>query len=39
MTKPNNHRKALEKIAANPPKFGFDNILAISIEVNLFDER
>jgi len=38
MTRANNqHRRALEKIAASPNKFGFDNIVYVAIEPNLFD--
>ncbi len=37
MTKQNNsHRKALEKIAVNPSKFGFEHIVSVSIEPNLY---
>ncbi len=37
MTKENNaHRRALEKIAANPGKFGFEHIVSVSIEPNLY---
>jgi hypothetical protein len=32
----NKHRRALEKIAASPGKFGFENSISISIETNLF---
>ena len=37
MKRKSSHKKALEKIAANPSKYGFRNILASSIEPNLFD--
>ncbi len=37
--KKSNHRKALEKIAANPSRYGFENIVASAIEVNLFNQR
>src|SRR4030042_4713531 len=37
MTRQNNaHRRALEKIAANPSKFGFENIVSVSIEQTLY---
>lgn len=37
MTKQNNaHRRALEKIASNPEKFGFEHIVSVSIEPNLY---
>lgn len=37
MVKQNNaHRRALEKIAANPDKFGFEHIVSVSIEPNLY---
>ena len=33
MTRQNNaHRKALEKIAQNPSKFGFEHVVSVSIE-------
>jgi hypothetical protein len=36
MTKQNNaHRRALEKIAANPEKFGFEHVVSAAIESNL----
>lgn len=34
----NNHRRALEKIAASPGKFGFDEVISVAIEKNLFHE-
>jgi hypothetical protein len=38
MTKQNNaHKRALEKIAANPDKFGFEHIVSVSIEPNLYN--
>ncbi len=37
MTKSNNaHHRALEKIVANPEKFGFNHIVSASIEQNLY---
>ena len=37
MTKENNaHKRALEKIAANPEKFGFEHIVYVSIEPSLY---
>ena len=38
MIKQTDHRRALEKIAANPSKYGFENTIAIAMEVNLFDK-
>lgn len=32
----NKHRKALEKIATNPEKFGFKSVVSTTIESNLF---
>ena len=40
MTRQNNqHRRALEKIAAHPEKFGFDNVASLAIELNLYNGR
>jgi len=37
MPKQNNaHRRALEKIASNPEKFGFEHVASVSIEPNLY---
>jgi len=33
------HRKALETIAANPSRFGFEDIIATAIEMNLYNRR
>ncbi|MBT96591.1 hypothetical protein CMI49_00640 [Candidatus Pacearchaeota archaeon] len=33
------HRKALEKIAACPSRFGFEDILATIIEANLYNRK
>lgn len=32
----NRHRRSLEKIATHPEKFGFKNIISVSIEKRLF---
>jgi len=32
----NSHRRALEKIAASPEKFGFEHIVSVSVEPNLY---
>jgi len=37
--KKNAHRKALEKIAANPGKFGFKNIVYLSLEPDIYSGR
>jgi len=40
MTKRNNrHRRALERIAASPLKFGFKNVVSATIESNLIHRR
>lgn len=35
----NHHRRALEKIAASPGKFGFANVISVSIETTLYSGR
>jgi len=35
----NKHRRALEKIASNPEKFGFPKPISVSIEQNLFHKK
>ena len=35
----NQHRKALERIATNPEKFGFRNVVYSAIESNLFHRK
>ena len=39
MTKNSAHRKALEKIALNPFKWGIDKVCASAIEMTLFDRK
>jgi len=40
MTRQNNqHRRALEKIAANPAKFGFNDVVFIAVEPKIYNVR
>lgn len=40
MSRQNNaHRKALEKIAADPKKFGYEGVISLVIEADLYHKR